>query len=176
MRRQLHSRKGFTLAELLVVVAIVGILVSVSIPVFTIQAEKSRETTDVANLRSAYSAARYLSALGEFTVTDADGKNPKTYIWEADYPHLKGSSSGNANPFFYDPDSGQIYYTCPKKPCGKGTSVDGGTKSIFFGKGEYRGDRDFRKANIVIYFENSSDEGAISVYFGYKNGDAVVQH
>ena len=31
-------------------------------------------------------------------------------------------------------------------------------------------------ANIVIYFENSSDEGAISVYFGYKNGDAVVQH
>lgn len=114
MRRQLHSRKGFTLAELLVVVAIVGILVSVSIPVFTSQAEKSRETTDVANLRSAYSAARYLSALGEFTVTDADGKNPKTYIWEADYPHLKGSSSGNANPFFYDPDSGQIYYTCRK--------------------------------------------------------------
>ena len=112
MRRQLHSWKGFTLAELLVVVAIVGILVSVSIPVFTSQAEKSRETTDVANLRSAYSAARYLSALGEFTVTDADGKNPKTYIWEADYPHLKGSSSGNANPFFYDPDSGQngAYY------------------------------------------------------------------
>ena len=31
-------------------------------------------------------------------------------------------------------------------------------------------------ANIVIYFENSSDKGAISVYFGYKNGDAVVQH
>ena len=86
MRRQLHSRKGFTLAELLVVVAIVGILVSVSIPVFTSQAEKSRETTDVANLRSAYSAARYLSALREFTVTDADGKNTKTYIWEADYP------------------------------------------------------------------------------------------
>ena len=48
------NRKGFTLAELLIVVAIIGILVAISIPIFTSQLEKAREATDLANIRSAY--------------------------------------------------------------------------------------------------------------------------
>ena len=48
------NRKGFTLAELLIVVAIIAVLVAIAIPVFTTQLEKSREATDVANVRSAY--------------------------------------------------------------------------------------------------------------------------
>lgn len=48
------NKKGFTLAELLIVVAIIGVLVAVSIPIFTAQLEKSREATDLANVRSAY--------------------------------------------------------------------------------------------------------------------------
>ena len=175
MRQRLCARKGFTLAELLVVVAIVGILVSISIPVFRKQLEKTREATDIANLRSAYSAARYLSALGEFTVTDANGQNPRTFHWEGDYV-LENGAMDTKLAFFYDPTSGNIYYTWPG-PCGKGTAVDGGTKPIFFGKGEYRADRDFRNAGIVIYFENQrDDDGKISVYFGYENTNAVVQH
>jgi len=42
------------LAELLIVVAIIGVLVAISIPIFTTQLEKSREATDLANIRSAY--------------------------------------------------------------------------------------------------------------------------
>lgn len=49
-----NKRNGFTLAELLIVVAIIGVLVAVSIPVFSNQLEKSREATDLANVRSAY--------------------------------------------------------------------------------------------------------------------------
>ena len=46
--------EGFTLAELLIVVAIIGVLVAISIPVFSSQLEKSREATDLANVRAAY--------------------------------------------------------------------------------------------------------------------------
>ena len=51
------NKKGFTLAELLIVVAIIAVLVAVSIPIFTSQLEKSREATDAANLRAAYANA-----------------------------------------------------------------------------------------------------------------------
>ncbi len=48
------NKKGFTLAELLIVVAIIAVLVAISIPVFTSQLEKSREAVDLANIRAAY--------------------------------------------------------------------------------------------------------------------------
>lgn len=57
------DKKGFTLAELLVVVAIIGILVAISIPVFTAQLTKARLATNQANMRAAKAAAvaAYLS-------------------------------------------------------------------------------------------------------------------
>ena len=57
------NNKGFTLAELLIVVAIIAVLVAIAIPVFTTQLEKSREATDMSNLRAAYAEvmATYLA-------------------------------------------------------------------------------------------------------------------
>ena len=60
------NKKGFTLAELLIVVAIIGVLVAISIPIFTSQLEKAREATDAANLRSAYAEV-------SVAVLDGDG-------------------------------------------------------------------------------------------------------
>ena len=51
-----NRKKGFTLAELLVVVAIVAILAAISIPIFTRQLEASREATDLAILLFSASA------------------------------------------------------------------------------------------------------------------------
>ena len=57
------NKKGFTLAELLVVVAIVGILVAISIPAFTAQLGKARRATNNANLRAAKAAAYFSRAV-----------------------------------------------------------------------------------------------------------------
>ena len=56
------NKKGFTLAELLIVVAIIAVLVAISIPIFSSQLEKAKEATDMANIRSAYAevVAAYL--------------------------------------------------------------------------------------------------------------------
>lgn len=68
------NNKGFTLAELLIVVAIIAVLVAIAIPVFTTQLERSREATDLANIRSAYAevVADYL-ANGATTASDSKG-------------------------------------------------------------------------------------------------------
>lgn len=71
MLQKKNNKKGFTLAELLIVVAIIGVLVAISIPVFTSQLEKAREATDAANIRAAY-AEVMTAALTEDTTTSND--------------------------------------------------------------------------------------------------------
>ena len=51
------NKKGFTLAELLIVVAIIAILVAIAIPVFSSQLDKTRAAVDNANARSIRSMA-----------------------------------------------------------------------------------------------------------------------
>ena len=55
-RAELKKRgnKGFTLMEMLIVVAIIAVLIAIAIPIFTSQLENSREATDAANIRSSY--------------------------------------------------------------------------------------------------------------------------
>ena len=73
------NEKGFTLAELLIVVAIIGVLVAISIPIFTSQLKKARLATNQANARAAYAAveAQYLqddTKTGDFSYDVATGK------------------------------------------------------------------------------------------------------
>ena len=49
------KKRGFTLAELLIVTAIIAVLTAIAIPIFSQQLEKSRETVDLYNIRTAYS-------------------------------------------------------------------------------------------------------------------------
>lgn len=57
MKKMMKNRKGFTLMEMLIVVAIIAILVIIAIPTFNSALAKARAATDVANIRSGYAAA-----------------------------------------------------------------------------------------------------------------------
>lgn len=52
-----RSKKGFTLAELLIAVAIIAVLVAIAIPVFGGQLTKAKEAADEANIRAFYAEA-----------------------------------------------------------------------------------------------------------------------
>ena len=57
LKEKLKKNGGFTMVELLIVVAIIGILAAVSIPLFNNALEKARHGVDAANARSAISLA-----------------------------------------------------------------------------------------------------------------------
>ncbi len=73
-RKVNRLQQGFTLAELLIVVAIIAVLVAIGIPVFTSQLEKSREATDLSNVRSAYAEVMMAAITGDTSAAyTADG-------------------------------------------------------------------------------------------------------
>lgn len=81
------NKKGFTLAELLVVVAIIGVLVAISIPIFTGQLKKARLATNQANARAAYACATT-----EYMLKYKDDA-PKTDTVSYTYDNSKGTAT-----------------------------------------------------------------------------------
>lgn len=79
LQKKRKSRKGFTLMEMLIVVAIIAVLVAIAIPVFSAQLNTAKERVDAANLRSATSMAvtDYLSnsRSGSITYVALDSGN-----------------------------------------------------------------------------------------------------
>ena len=74
--KRVREKIGFTLAELLIVVAIIAVLAAIAIPVFTNQLNKSKYQADVANARSIYSelSADYLARGGKSQARDDSAK------------------------------------------------------------------------------------------------------
>lgn len=124
MKKIRSSKKGFTLAELLIVVAIIGVLVGISIPIFTAQLEKSREATDIANLRAAKAAA--VAAYLEGAPEDPD--NDTAITWKKTNNVYDGSFET-----YYDASEGKLVKSAPSDGYGEGTGVTGSANNDQFG-------------------------------------------
>lgn len=83
LKKKLSGQGGFTLVEMLIVVAIIAILIAVSIPMVTGALEKSREAVDQANLRDAIALGNIAFLTGEFDF-DADATDKLRYYEVSD--------------------------------------------------------------------------------------------
>ena len=64
------NNKGFTLVELIVVIAILGVLMAVLVPQYIQYVEKSKEGTDKAVMGEILHAANVEAAMGERTADE----------------------------------------------------------------------------------------------------------
>ncbi|SFG30075.1 prepilin-type N-terminal cleavage/methylation domain-containing protein [Oribacterium sp. WCC10] len=144
-----RHKKGFTLAELLIIVAIIGVLVAISIPIFQKNLEKSRETVDIHTMRAAASLGQ------QFYYEGVTGKQSALKAGMQWYTASGGDGADGSNAFaIYIADKGVFSkYNYDGsiddglKPYGKGASLDGGV--VLYGiNGElaYNPKLDYRKA------------------------------
>lgn len=82
LREKLLRHEGFTLVEMLLVVAIIAIMIMVSIPLVNTSLEKARHAVDQANIRDAVS----LGTVEFLTATEAEkaAMPSKTYGYVVD--------------------------------------------------------------------------------------------
>lgn len=173
LRKHLSSnRKGFTMAELLIVVAIIAVLIAIAIPIINKQLEKSREAYDIATMRQAASAAIELYYAG---VTDSASASKAGLKWwtggDVDSYNAAGA---------YVPATGTFVPSRDKLPAsakhyGKGTALDGGTTFIMGNpKGAYAPKEDYTKAVVMVSIYPNASPAYVDVY--WKNNESSTSY
>lgn len=93
---KVKTSKGFTLAELLIVMAIIVVLAAVAIPTFSRQLETARETGDMELIRNAYTDALALAIIDASDGTLDGNKGSASVIPSTDSSNFSvtGSTDG----------------------------------------------------------------------------------
>ena len=96
------NRKGFTLIEMLMVIAIIAILVAIVIPIVNSSTDRSEAATDAANLRAVLAALNVDVLNGNKTVNDI--------LADAVYPTSKFDSNAVLTVVYNAPGFIDVYY------------------------------------------------------------------
>src|SRR5437762_10595212 len=88
MKVQIRAKSGFTLVEIMIVVAIIGLLVSIAIPNFVHARSTAQQNACINNLRQIDGAAQTWALERNKTSTDV-------YTLNSIVPYIKLDSTGN---------------------------------------------------------------------------------
>ena len=120
MFKKLSKKKGFTLMEMMIVVAIIAIMIAIIIPSFKSALDSAYAAADEANLRAYYSEAMANSVLN-----GGDPKQPddgsKITVNGVEYT-LHGSAA-------YKVEKGQLIITYTPNGGGSAVTIPGGNNS-----------------------------------------------
>ncbi len=145
------NKKGFTLAELLIVIAIIAILIAIAIPTFAGALENAKRQTDHANMRNAYAIMQVANLQGGKFTNDTTGaleeKASPLYFY-------KDGTVGS-----YDAD--KVYTLQAKHDYNHDTISDCGSSQVCLANGKLSPAADPAVGNVIILTKDSNNVWSI---------------
>lgn len=137
LKAKLKKQGGFTLVEMLIVVAIIAILIAISIPLVNSALEKARDATDDANYRSAV-------GLGNIILLTEDNPNGTYY-------YCISTSDGVSGKLIDKTSATPTGYKVYESQCTDSTGTHGATKTK-------------KEAAIQIVIDNSQEQAVTATW------------
>lgn len=126
--KKMMERKGFTLVEMLIVMAVVVVLAAAALPVVTNQTEAAKQSNDLAALRDAYVAAYTEVAIkeaGGLITGTSETSSQSVTLQSGKFDKLSGASIATVSLASVELDTSKdVVFTFAKQTTG-GVSLSG---------------------------------------------------